>query len=95
MCRRGRIPDSPKVQDNELMSALRFILKTTAATAFMFIFIYEAAMLELTLYWFLTVAMFLLGAVIEWKMKYARFPARIGLRLAYRSWYRPDAPRVL
>ena len=74
----------------------RFILKTTLLTSALFIAYYptSADLWEIGGHWALVLAVYLLGAVITWKTEYPKATAWVGLRLAYRSWFRPDAPRA-
>ena len=75
---------------------LRVFIKTTLLTSAIFIGFYpsRADMIEMGLYWLAALAVLTLGAVITWKTEYPKATAWVGLRLAYRSWFRPDAPRA-
>ena len=74
----------------------RFILKTTLLTSALFIAYYpsNADLWEIGGCWGLVLAVYLLAATITWKTEYPKATAWVGLRLAYRSWFRPDAPRA-
>lgn len=78
------------------MSAARITLRTAPLAAGFFLFFYPSSsdLAELARVWTAAAATLFAGAWITWKTRYPQAGALTGLRLAYRSWFRPDAPRV-